>query len=196
MATIFLVLLVVLDLFLLGLVLFMGKQRFNPVDLLKEIHAERNSLKELRESIQIELHDHYRKSEEIYKKINRIAAEAEIEVKEAGKVLSQEMSVVLDDFSKKLSLSGEQITRQKTALGATIQRAEREREVLKKVVSRGEKLSSFFNKKVPYEEVLEEIEDKKYLDARQLLSTGMTPAEVSQEIGLPESEVLLISSIG
>ena len=196
MVTILLVFVVLLDLFLLGLVYFMSKQRFNPVELLKEINNERTLLKEFREGIQVELQEKYSKVESLYKKINAIAAEAEVEVKKSSELLSKEMSDVLDEFSDKLSLSGEQITRQKSALGAILQKAEKERELLKKVVHRGEKLSQFFNRQIPYEEVLEEIEDKKYLDARNLLSKGLTPKEVSIEVGLPESEVSLIAAIG
>ncbi|SMF66380.1 DUF2802 domain-containing protein [Pseudobacteriovorax antillogorgiicola] len=196
MVTLLLVMLVVLDLFLLGLIYFMNKQRFNPVELLKEVSNERKLLKEMRESIQVELQEKYRKAEEIYKKINSLAAEAEVEVKKSTELLSKEMADVLDEFGHRLSNSGEQITRQKTALGATLQRAAKERELLKKVVARGEKLSKFFDRKIPYEEVLEEIEDKKYLDARHLLSKGLTAGEVAQEVGLSESEVCLIASIG
>ena len=196
MITLLLIFVIVMDLLLLGLVYFMSKQKFNPIELLKEISNERKLLKEMREGIQFEIDSKYQKVEELYKKINAIAAEAEIEVKNTSETLSTDMAEVLDEFSQKLMVSGEQITRQKTSMGAIIQRASQERDLLKKVVSRAEKLSKFFNGKIPYEEVLEEIEDKKYLDARHLLSTGMSPKDVSNEVGLAESEVSLIASIG
>lgn len=194
MITLLLVFVVVMDLLLIGLVYFMSKQKFNPVELLKEISNERSLLKELRESVKVEINEKYDRANVLYKKINAIAAEAEMEVKKSSTTLGNEMSEVLDEFSNRLSVSGEQITRQKAALGAILQKAAKERELLKKVVSRGEKLSKFFNGKIPYEEVLEEIEDKKYVDARHLLAKGLTPKEVSSEVGLAESEVSLIAA--
>ena len=144
MITLLLIFVIVMDLLLLGLVYFMSKQKFNPIELLKEISNERKLLKEMREGIQFEIDSKYQKVEELYKKINAIAAEAEIEVKNTSETLSTDMAEVLDEFSQKLMVSGEQITRQKTSMGAIIQRASQERDLLKKVVSRAEKLSKFF----------------------------------------------------
>ena len=78
MVTLLLIFVIVMDLLLIGLVYFMSKQKFNPVELLKEINNERRLLKEMREGIQIEIDGKYQKIESLYKKINAIAAEAEL----------------------------------------------------------------------------------------------------------------------
>ena len=80
-------------------------------------------------------------------------------------------------------------------MGAVIQKSSTERELLKKLVSRAEKLSQFFDDKVPYEELLGGYRRQKYTDARHLLSKGLTPSQVSSEVGLEESEVKLIAAI-
>jgi hypothetical protein len=73
-----------------------------------------------------------------------------------------------------------------------LRRIEKEKQILLKSVSRGEKIARFFDKRLPYEEVLEDIEDKKYIDARHLLSQGIAPKQVAQELGMPESEINLM----
>ena len=114
MTTLLLIFLVVLDLFLLGLVYFMSKQRFNPIEHLKEIENEKRLLKELRQSMQVELQEKHHHFESLYKKINTLAAEAEVEVRKSSELISKEMADVLDEFSHKLSASGEGILRQKS----------------------------------------------------------------------------------
>ena len=97
MVTLLLIFVIVMDLLLIGLVYFMSKQKFNPVELLKEINNERRLLKEMREGIQIEIDGKYQKIESLYKKINAIAAEAELEVKNSSESLSQDMAEVLEN---------------------------------------------------------------------------------------------------
>ena len=54
----------------------------------------------------------------------------------------------------------------------------------------------FFNEKIPYDEIMAELEDKKYMDARRLLARGLSSEEVSIRIGLPIAEIEVLGDVG
>ncbi|NRA65224.1 MAG: hypothetical protein HRU19_12120 [Pseudobacteriovorax sp.] len=196
MLTILLIFLVVVDLFMLGAIYFIGKEQAKPIEILKEISQEKRELKELAQSLKEDLSLKMSKADDIFKKINAVAAEAEIEARRYRETLNHEMSASLQEFSEKMEKTSQSLNRDRAAIGSLVSKAKGQRELLRKSIRQGEKLAGFFNKKVPYEQVLEEIEDKKYTDARELLSKGMPIDEVALEVGLPSSEVALISHIG
>ena len=78
-------------------------------------------------------------------------------------------------------------------MDSILRRVEEEKATLQRLVARSEKLCQFFDERIPYEEVLAEIEDKKYADARALLARGKSARAVAQELGLSESEVRLVA---
>jgi DNA-directed RNA polymerase specialized sigma subunit len=132
----------------------------------------------------------------IYEKVTRIATETELGLKSTGTVLAQEVATVVGDVTKQIQEPLNKAEKQRTLLSSMIQKSREERQILQKSIARAEQLAKFFDKKIPYEEVLEAIEDKKYLDARFLLSKGLSSAQVAAELGLPESDVSLIASVG
>ena len=195
MTTVLIFLLLFIDLILLGVIYFLGKQRIRPMDLLREIHEEKRQLKELRTTIAEDMKIKHVQAKELYEKISKIAAEAELELRGTGDVFANELNRVLEELSGEVKKSVEQIARERSSISSILQKSREERQLLTKNIRRSEKLVKFFNKNIPYEEVLEEIEDKKYVDARHLLSRGLTIDEVCNEVGLPESEVKLLASM-
>jgi regulatory protein YycI of two-component signal transduction system YycFG len=195
MTTTLVVVLILIDLVLLGVIYLMGRQRGNSVDVLKDIYEEKKVLKELRTAIHEEMGRYQIEGRELHKKMQELATEAEMEIKSSGETLSKELDRLLDQLSDRVTDSVEGLGRHRSNVSALIQKSKQERELLNKAVSRAEKLIQFFKRKVPVEEVLEEIEDKKYCDARHLLAKGLSIADVSAEVGLPESEVKLLATV-
>lgn len=196
MDSILLILLIVVDIALLGVVYFLGKQRINPVEIIKEVDEERRRLTELHTTIRDEMKLAQQKSRDLYEKISALANDIEMETKSGGKNLAEEVEQLFGEFSKKIEHPIKQITKKQASMENLLKKASKEKEVLVKILSRGEELIKFFNKNIPYEEVLQEIEDKKYADARHLLSQGLEPDRVAKELNLPESEVSLLAAIG
>ena len=62
-----------------------------------------------------------------------------------------------------------------------LQRVDRQKSLILKLVERGEKICKFFDQRVSYEEILDEIEDKEYSDARHLLTEGYRPERVAKD---------------
>jgi hypothetical protein len=197
MTTVLLVVLVLLDLALISVV-FMQRRRGRDarLELVEELTEERRLLTELRSSVHEELEAAHGKARETLAIATRLAAEAEHEVKHGGSAIALEMEAVATQVAARFEEPVKELTRKQAAVEALLRRVEQEKSTVARLLARGEKLVKFFDERVPYEEVLEEIKDKKYADARALLARGKAPASVASELGLNESEVRLIAGLG
>jgi hypothetical protein len=182
MTPLLLVMLIVLDLALLGAVIWLSRRQDAQVELAMELTEERRLLTELRQSIHEELEAAQSK------------ARATLD-KAGGQTIAREMDAVATQLTARFEAPLKELGKRKAGLEALLQKAEREKTVLQKVVARGEKICRFFDERVPYEDVLHEIEDKKYADARKLLARGHAPAAVAVELGMSESEVRLVAGL-
>ena len=75
------------------------------------------------------------------------------------------------------------------------QRHSREKDQLLNAVRKGQILSKFFNQEIPYEQLLKDIELKKYDDARRLIGQGYSADQVAKELGMRTSEIEMIRSV-
>ena len=105
------------------------------------------------------------------------------------------MDAVVTQLTSRFESPLRDLAKRKVGLESLLQQAEREKEILQKLLARGEKICRFFDERVPYEDVLHEIEDKKYADARKLLARGHAPHRVANELGMSESEVRLVAGL-
>lgn len=195
MTTALLAALILLDFGLLAAVFFLNRRQEAQVELVAELTEERRLLAELRSSVHEELEAAQGRSREMLDRVSRIAAEAELEVKSGGETLSREMESVAGQISERFEAPLKDLTRKQSHIEALLKRVDHEKLVLQKLVQRGEKLAKFFDERVPYEDVLTEIADKKYSDARSLLARGNAPAQIAQELGMSESEVRVLAGL-
>ncbi|RZA11723.1 MAG: hypothetical protein EOP10_32620 [Proteobacteria bacterium] len=186
------------DFVLIGLVLLALRRRQEApasVTMLRELDHEHRLIKEMREAVREDLLQKHSEMKMLYEKVAMIATETDMELKTGAHSLSQEMEVVLQDARQRLDEYLGQIDKRRTGLSSLLKKAQEERQMLQKALSRGEKLTKFFDSTVPYQDVLEELEDKKYVDARHMLARGLAPSQVARELGLAESQVQLIASM-
>ena len=195
MTTLLLVALILLDVALVFAVIHLGRRQDARVELVAEMTEERRLLGELRTTVQEELEAAQSKARETLEKATRLAAEAELEVKSGGQTIATEMEAVVGQLTSQFETPLKELGRKQIALEALLRRVEQEKTLLQRLLQRGEKICKFFDERVPYEEVLEEIKDKKYADARSLLARGKAPNLVAQELGMSESEVRLVAGL-
>ncbi len=195
MTTALMTVLVVLDLGLIAAILLINRRQGVQTDLLDEMNEERRLLSDLRETVKGELEAAQFKARETLDKAAKLAAEAEHEIKVGGSSLASEMEGVAAELSSRLDTPLKELTRKQNSMENLLRRIEQEKQVLTKLLQRGEKICRFFDNRVPYEEVLREIEDKKYADARSLLARGTSPSKVAHELGMSETEVRLIAGL-
>jgi len=160
-----------------------------------ELAEERQLLGELRSSVKEELEAAQAKARATLDKAMRLATEAEQEVKTGGQSLAHEMEQVAAQLTGQFDEPLRELGKRQTYLEALLRRIDTEKASLQKLLARGEKICRFFDNRVPYEEVLAEIEDKKYADARSLLARGKAPASIAAELGMSETEVRLVAGL-
>jgi len=195
MVTFLLIVLVCLDFSLVGAILMLRKRQVTQISMIEDLTEERKMLSELRCTIQDELEIASSKNKETLNKVNHLAAEAEQEIKTGSDTLSKEMEKILAQLSSRFEEPLKELTKKQAALEMMTKRIEEQKMLLHKLVMRGEKICQILDKKAPYTEVLSEMEDKKYSDARHLIAKGISPQKVAHELGLTESEVRLVAGL-
>ena len=195
MATALFVVLVLLDLVLFAMFFFLNRKQVEQGEALRSLSDERSLLEDLRQSVQEELALAESKSKDTLAKVHKIAMEAEQEVKLGSQQLSSELQGLSEQLTNKFEKLLEELRSKQMFVESLMKRIEREKSLLQKQVVRGEKLAGFFDKRISYQEVLEEIEDKKYIDARNLLSQGMEPENVAKELGMTLAEVKVVAGL-
>jgi hypothetical protein len=190
-----LTLLIVLDVALLLSVFLMSRKQENHASLLRDLTEERRMISDIRGSVQEELRLAQSKSREMMDRVTHIAAEAEKEVKSGGQALASNMEEIFNLLTQRFEKPLTELSRRQIAIESLMKRVEAEKGRIVKAVNRGERLIKFFDEKTPYNDVLKEIESRKYDDCRALLSQGVPPESIARELGLSKSEVDLISHL-
>jgi hypothetical protein len=195
MTTFLLISLILLDVGLLAAVFLLNRKQDAHMEMVEELTEERRLLGELRSNVTEELEAAQFKARETLDKAMRLATEAEMEVKSGGKTIASEMESVVTDLADKFEKPLKEIATRQAYLETLLRKVDDEKAVMQKLIARGEKICRFFDSRVSFEEVMEEIEDKKYSDARSMLARGKSPTAVAKELGLSESEVRLVAGL-
>ena len=195
MITTLLIILLIADVGLAVAVVMLGRRQEAQDDALSELTEERQMLGELRDSVKRELQQAELQSQHILERMTKLAAEADAEVRSGRDVLGKELDSFVEQFKERIEKPLQEVNRRQMALEKLSRRIDTQKTVVQKALGRGEKLVRFFDQKVPYEEVLQELEDKKYADARHLLTKGMSPSAVAKELGMKETEVRLVAGL-
>jgi len=195
MTTFLLIALILLDIGLLAAVFLLNRKQDAHMEMVEELTEERRLLGELRTNVQEELEAAQFKARETLDKAMRLATEAELEVKSGGKTIAFEMESVVTDLADKFEKPLKEIATRQAYLETLLRKVDDEKAIMQKLIARGEKICRFFDSRVSFEEVMEEIEDKKYSDARSMLARGKSPISIAKELGLSESEVRLVAGL-
>ena len=193
MTTSLLVIVIALDVLIVGIVIAVVRSRGSGIEILEQLTEERQVLLELRKSIQEELSFAQSRSKEILSQVSHLAAEAEREVKAGSETLTTEIENIIQQLSPKFSDPLKDLARKQVAMEKLLRRVDQEKTLLQKSVRQAEQLYRLFQSKTPYDEVVRELDEKKYADARQLLTQGIGEHAVAKELDLSLSEVRLLS---
>lgn len=184
--------LVIFDLVVMAALYSMYSKRNDGDHVLREITEERQMLMELRRSVQEELEMAAARNRDYLDRVTRIATEAEQEVRNGSETIAKEVDTLAKTISGRFNEPLAELNKRQSAIEALLRRLDKDKRELQNTVNRAERLSQFFDNRVPYQEVLSEIEDKKYMDARQMLASGTAPEDVARQLGMSPSEVRML----
>lgn len=182
----------VFDIVLVLAVLMLFKSRQEPTHILREINEERSLFNEQKSQIQEEMEQMLAQSRHYFEQVSKMATEAEQELKQGIESLRSEVDLVVRESSSKFEGPLSELAKRSQSIQLQAQKIEKEKKSLQATLIRAERLTNFFDSRASYQDVLSELEDKKYLDARQLLTQGQTPDEVANQLGMSPAEVRML----
>jgi len=189
------VFLIVFDVVLLLAVIRLLRQKPADYGMLREVSEEREMLTEIRKSVQEELESARRESQQRLDKMNQIAAEVDQDLKSSSETIASQIEEIAAEITSKLNEPIKKLAKKQLSLESLSHKVDMQRDLLNKSISRAEKICRFFDRNAKYEDIVAEIEDKKYSDALQLIAKGLTPEKIAAEIGLTASEVRLLAGV-
>lgn len=187
--------LIVVDFALLGVVFYLFKRVNLPPASIFDLTGEREMLNQMRQSIIGEMQISVSKCETVQKKVSLLAMEIEQEVKQGHDRLAKDLKSLSESMMTNFNSPLEELAQKASHLEAIIAKSEKQRNVLGKVLTRAENICDFFNDKVPYQEILKDIEEKKYSDARRLMGMGVPAEKIANDLNLSLGQVRMIQNI-
>ena len=187
--------LAILDFVIIGFLFLYIHKKQGGLDLLHDLTEERRILNKLRTDVQQELLEGKRSLQTLKKESLQVAAEIERDSQTSKENLSKHLQSVFDEFTDKLDIPMVELTKKHHLLDSLLRKVEFEKTRLIKAIEKGEKICKFFQNDLPYEELLKDIEYKKYDDARKLLTQGYSKEKVASELGMRIAEVELLQGI-
>lgn len=195
MNTLFLSAIIGFDILLvLGMIFILRKQKGTDAAL-SDLTAEREILSQLQSSMKHTIDNTNSEQKSLLQKLSQMAAEIEQDVasKQAG--IGDNLEIITNELASQFEEPLRELTRKQNALATLYKKIRIERNETEQAIKKAGQILKFFDEKIPYDEILSELEDKKYMDARRLLSKGVSASQVSERLGLAVSEVEMMEGI-
>lgn len=172
-----------------------ARRRTIEADIVAELAEERRMLEDLRNNIRREIMEGQARMREASDKVSRMAVEAEQEVKGSGSIIRQEVEKVVAGIGGTLQGPLAELATRQEQVGALLRKLDSERNALRKQLTRAELMIKALDGKAPLDEVMSELRERKYTDARSLLAQGHSVPRVAVETDLSEAEIRLLAGI-
>ena len=195
MMTAILILLTVADVALVFAFIRLSRRQEAHRQLMMEMTEERALLNDLRASIRSDLSIAQSQVRAMKDQVQVLATEAELEVKNGVDAISKEVENIISQLGSKLEQPLNEIATKQHYVERLLQRIQGERKAFTRVTERANELARFFQEGVQFDEVLKDLEDKKFSDIRAMVTQGVAPQKVAQELGVSEQEVRLIAGL-
>ena len=191
----FLIFVAFLDLVLLGVIYVLYKKWLLHSQILSDITEERQLISQMHETIRSQLSQSTDKATGLLADVKKIAAEIEQEVKHSSSTIAANVDGLAKEIAAQFESPLEELASRQQVLVKLYQDVQREKETLARLLQRSEHFVRLFDKELSYDDVVKDIEQRRYEDARKLLTKGMTVEKVARELGIPTSEVRLIQGL-
>ena len=192
MSNLLVIALILADIALLVVILRLTRRQNAHEATISDLTEERFLLKDMHDRMRSEIQSAEARQKELFNRFSHLAAEAEQEVSK----INVGMQSSVEDISRQISVRFDgplnELAQRQGALDLQYKKIRSEREAIERAVTRAEDMTRFFGKKDGYQGALDDIQDKKYEDARVLLSSGNTVDAVSKRLGMARSEVELV----
>lgn len=185
--------LAVADLILIIAFFRLQKRQFDNQNVIRELTEERSLLADLRDSVRNELAAAQTQARTIRDQVQVLASEAEQEVKRGVHQITSEVEGIISNIGGKLEHPFQELTNKQHFLMKLAKDAETQRELLARVVTRAEHAAKILQSAEKWEDIVEELEARRFQDIRAMLAKGLTTEKIAKELGVSENEVRLVT---
>ena len=193
MIGVMLAVLAVADVILVVAFLRLQKRQFDNQNVIRELTEERSLLADLRDSVRNELMAAQSQARSTRDQVQVLATEAEQEVKRGVEQITREAESIVSNIAGKLEKPFQELTNKQHFLMKLAKDAESQRELLSRVVTRAEHAAKLLQSAEKWEDIVEELESRRYHDIRAMLAKGLSAEKISKELGVSENEVRVVT---
>jgi DNA anti-recombination protein RmuC len=186
-------LLFVTDMVLIIAMVRLKNKQLASAEVIRELTEERGMLNDLRNQIRSELASAQQQARQLKDQMQVLATEAEQEVRQGVSEITREVESIIDNVSQRLDGPMKSLNEKQHYLVRLAKEAQKEREILSRVVSRAENIAKILKSSGSWEDVVDEIEAKRMADMRALLTKGVAPDKIARDLGIPEQQVRLVA---
>ncbi len=162
-------------------------------EVVRELTEERTVLLELRAQIRDELLDAQNQVKAMKEQVQVLALEAEQEVRHGLSGITKEVETVISTVSQRLTGPLTVLDDKQRYIAQLAKDVKKERELLSRLVSRSENVAKLLQAGGSWEDIVDEIQARRYEDIRAMLARGQSPDVIANELGVSEHEVRLVS---
>jgi DNA anti-recombination protein RmuC len=184
---------VLADVFIVLAFLRLQRRQSDNQQVVRELTEERGMLTELRSQIRAELQATQNQVRTLKDQVQLLATEAEQEVRQGVAEITREVDVIISNISQKLDSPMRALNEKQHFLTQLSKDAKKERELLARVVARAENAATLLKAGDSWEDVVDQLEARRFADIRALLARGVQPDRIAKDLGVSEQEVRLIS---
>lgn len=188
-----LALLVVADIFLIVSFLRLQRRQLASQEIVRELTEERSMLSDLRGQIRDELMAAQTQVRSLKDQVQVLATEAEQEVRHGLADITREVDSIIANISQKLDAPMQALAEKQHFITQLARDAKKERELLTRLVQRSENVARLLEAGSSWEDIVDQIQAKRYEDIRAMLAKGLQPERIARELGVTEQEVRIVS---
>lgn len=193
MISVMLAILAVADVVLVVAFLRLQRRQFANQNVIRELTEERSLLADLRDSVRNELMVAQSQARSLRDQVQVLATEAEQEVKRGVEQITREAESIAGTIGSRLEKPFQELTNKQHFLMKLSKDAESQRELLSRVVTRAEYAAKLLQSAEKWEDIVEELESRRYHDIRAMLAKGLSAEKIAKELGVSENEVRVVT---
>lgn len=163
--------------------------------VLLEVTQERQLIQRSLSEAKGEIQQSVEKNQSLCDKISHLAATVEKEVATSSEVIASNIESVMQSMGAKFEAPLQELHETQQALDTYYRKLEQMKDRTDKIVVRGEQICRFIDKEFTYEEMQQEMEEKKYANIRHLLARGVPIATIAEELHVSLHEVSFVKEL-
>lgn len=159
------------------------------------LDSERAELLELQQALAHDVAQAKQLAQETLGKLNKIGADAHAEWNDMASKIDSILGEVEKQTADLLAHQSTLATKHRLALEKACKDGVETNAMLNETLRSTKKILKFFDKNIPTEQIVKDIQAEKYSDARKMIEQGVDASAIAKKLGISHSEVALLVTL-